>query len=91
MPRVALTRDQRDRQRWEDEDREFVAQMGAWQAVTGNSLEQLAVMCGMTRSTMYNRKKRPWEITREEYRKIMNVIGNVGLVGDVAEKPRTGF
>lgn len=75
MPRVTLTRDQRDRQRWEAEDREIVARIGAWMAVTGKSLEELATLCGMSRSTMYNRKKAPSTLTLGEYRKLMALVG----------------
>lgn len=75
MPRVTLTREQRDRQRWEAEDREIVAQIGAWMAVTGKSLEELATLCGMSRSTMYNRKKAPSTLTLGEYRTLKKIIG----------------
>ena len=75
MPRVALTRDQRDRQRWEAEDREIVARIGAWMALTGKSLEELATLCGMSRSTMYNRKKAPSTLTLGEYRTLKKIIG----------------
>lgn len=75
MPRTALTREQRDRQRWEDEDREIVARIGAWMALTGKSLEELATLCGMSRSTMYNRKKAPSTLTLGEYRALKKIIG----------------
>lgn len=75
MPRVYLTRAQQAAARWKKEDEEILGKIGAWLAVSGRNIGQLAGMAGMTERTLYNRMAQPGTLRLDEYRRIMEIIG----------------
>lgn len=75
MPRIALTRDQRDRQKWEAEDQAIRGAVGAYMMRSGRTLPEVAALCGIGRSTMYARMRAPETLSLGEYRKLMALVG----------------
>ena len=75
MPRVHLTEEQRAAERWRNEDKEIRGRIGAYLAVTGRNVGQLALRIGMTQETMYRRMRAPGTFRLDEYRRLMDEIG----------------
>ena len=75
MPKVHLTEAQRAAERWQNEDKEIRGRIGAYLAVTGRNVGQLAAQIGMTQETMYRRMRAPGTFRLDEFRRLMDEIG----------------
>lgn len=75
MPKVLLTEAARRAERDRRADEEIVGRIGAYLSVTGRNVGQLALRCGMTERTLYNRLKAPGEFRLSEYRRVMEELG----------------
>jgi len=75
MPRAALTAEQRRRTAWEAEDEEIRERIGAWMMRTGKSIVQLGILLGMSQATIYSRVRRPGTFKLNEYRRLLEVVG----------------
>ena len=75
MPKVLLTEAARRAERDRRADEEIVGRIGAYLSVTGRNVGQLAVRCGMTERTLYNRMKNPGDFRLSEYRRVLEELG----------------
>ncbi len=79
MPRVYASTAAREAARqaaqWQREDDAILARIGAYRQLTGKSLEEIGLLAGIKKGTMYNRMKNPGELTLSEYRRLMQVLG----------------
>ena len=75
MPKVLLTEAARRAERDRRADEEIVGRIGAYLSVTGRNVGQLALRCGMTERTLYNRMKNPGDFRLSEYRRVMEELG----------------
>jgi hypothetical protein len=84
MPRVYLTEKARKEGRledkWKKEDQAILARIGAYRAVSGKTVEEIGIMAGIRRGTMYNRMHNPGDLTLSEYRRLIEVIGHPGTI-----------
>lgn len=60
---------------WERENMVIRMDIGAWLAMTGKEIGDLAKALGVCKSTMYSKYHNPGRLTVDEARKLYQVIG----------------
>lgn len=74
---IRLTADKTEAPVWAREDTQIKMDIGAWLAATGKRLEDLAMLCGISRGTMYSRYKHPGDFSLDEARRLYRVMERV--------------
>ena len=75
-----MTTEDRQRLIWDQDDMMIRMDIAAWMAMTDKQIADLAILVGVSKSTMYTRYRSPGTLSLAEARRLYQVIGKAAAV-----------